>query len=175
MHSTTTQTRGTGEAARRSRRRIDGRLITAAAVVVVLLIDQISKEIALHRLITGPAAVGGVDLRLVANRGVLFGIPAPTAVVVLATIAVIVVAFRASRRAGTVPAIAYGLLIGGALGNLVDRFQDRHFFPPAAVVDWITAGRITFNLADLFLVVAMATLVVVSSRGSAGDAAQPAV
>jgi lipoprotein signal peptidase len=67
------------------------------------------------------------------------------------------------------------LLIGGALGNLVDRFQDRHFFPPAAVVDWITAGRITFNLADLFLIMAMVTLVAVSSRGTARDATQPAV
>ncbi|MFV1999403.1 MAG: signal peptidase II, partial [Acidimicrobiia bacterium] len=44
------------------------------------------------------------------------------------------------------------LLAGGALGNLVDRFQDRHFFPSGAVVDWISAGRITFNLADVFLI-----------------------
>jgi len=136
----------------------------AAAVVLVLAVDQISKEIALHGLLSGPTTIGGIRMRLVANDGVLFGFPAPVAVVVLATVAVIVVAMRSSRGAGLFPAIAYGLLVGGALGNLIDRFQDRHFFPPAAVVDWIVAGRFTFNLADVSLVVAMAMLLLLSKK-----------
>jgi len=60
--------------------------------------------------------------------------------------------------------IAYALLDGGVLGNLVDGFQDRHFFPQAAVVHRIGAKQITFNLADIFLLVAVAMLPLVSSR-----------
>ncbi|MCL1593247.1 MAG: signal peptidase II [Actinomycetia bacterium] len=150
--------------------RVDPRWILVATVAAVLAFDQLSKEIALHRLLDGPATIGGIDLRLVANRGILFGFPAPVAVVVLATIAVVVVAVRSSRGAGLLPVVAYGLLVGGALGNLVDRFQDRHFFPPGAVVDWIVAGRFTFNLADVFLVAAMVMLLVLPTRRSRAGA-----
>ena len=154
--------------------RIDRRWILAVAVILVLAVDQVSKEIALHGLLSGPTTVGGVQLNLVANRGVLFGFPAPLVVVVIATIGVIAVAVRASRGSGVLPAVAYGLLVGGALGNLADRFQDRHFFPPSAVVDWIVAGRFTFNLADVSLVVAIATLLLLSMRSDPSPGAKPA-
>ena len=151
-------------------RRVNPRWILVATVAAVLAVDQLSKEIALHGLLSGPTTIGGIDLKLVANRGILFGFPAPVAVVVLATIAVVVVAVRSSRGAGLLPVVAYGLLVGGALGNLMDRFQDRHFFPPGAVVDWIVAGRFTFNLADVFLVAAMAMLLVLPMRRSPAGA-----
>ena len=140
------------------RRRHTALWVLVGAVVGVFVVDQVSKELALHALLTGPTMLGGVRLQLVANRGILLGIPAPTGFVVLATLAVVVVALRSARGARWPTSLAFGLLAGGALGNLADRFQDRHFFPSAAVVDWITAGRITFNLADVFLIAGVAML-----------------
>ena len=132
--------------------------VLLGTVLGVLLIDQVSKELALHALLAGPTTLAGVRLQLVANRGILLGFPAPTAVIVLATMGVVVAAIRSARGSHWMTTLAYGLLAGGALGNLVDRFQDRHFFPSAAVVDWISAGRITFNIADVFLIVGVAML-----------------
>ncbi len=135
------------------------RWLLAVAIAGSLAIDQITKELAIHALRSGPVTVGGLRFRLVANRGVLLGFPAPTVIIVVATIGIVVVALRSTRRSGLATALAFGLLAGGALGNLVDRFWQRHLFPPDAVVDWISMGRITFNLADVFLITGAAMLV----------------
>jgi signal peptidase II len=150
--------------------------VLVASLVAAFIIDQVSKELALHALLAGPITVGGVRLHLIANRGVLLGIPAPGWVVVVATAAVIVMALRSTWNGRWTTSLAFGLVVGGALGNLVDRFLERHFFPDAAVVDWISAGRITFNLADVFVVTGIAMLVFLPSydvqpvrAASAGD------
>jgi len=158
----------------RQPRRLIGRpvrssfLIMAAAVAGSLFVDQVSKAIALRMLMSGPITFGNLRLHLVANRGILMGLPAPTFAVVLATIAVVVVALRASRTPDRTAAFAYGLMAGGALGNLVDRGLQRQLFPGGAVVDWISFGRMTFNLADVFLVTGVA--IVVLFTGTTGDA-----
>lgn len=149
--------------------------ILFGAVVGVLVIDQVSKELALHALLTGPTTLGGVRLQLIANRGILLGFPAPTGFIVLATIGVVVAALRSARGTHWTTSLAYGLLAGGALGNLADRFQDRHFFPSAAVVDWISAGRITFNLADVFLIVGVVMLLFLPTRESQHELERVAV
>jgi len=140
------------------RKRLIALWVLIVVLVAALVIDQVSKELALHALISGPRTIAGVRLQLVANRGILLGIPAPTGLIALATLAVVVAALRSARGARWTMTLAYGLLAGGALGNLVDRFQDRHFFPSNAVVDWISTGRITFNLADVFLISGVALL-----------------
>ncbi len=155
---TTLATDTPSDARARRRSRFTALWVLFGAVVGALVIDQVSKEIALHALLTGPTTLAGVRLQLVANRGILLGIPAPTGLVVLATLGVVIAALWSARGARWTTSLAYGLLAGGALGNLVDRFQDRHFFPSAAVVDWISMGRITFNLADVFLVGGVALL-----------------
>jgi signal peptidase II len=124
-----------------------------------LAADQITKEVAVHGLSSGPITLGGLRLHLVANRGILLGFPAPASIIVLATVAVVIVALRSARGSRLTTAFGYGLLAGGALGNLADRLQVRHAFPPEAVVDWISVGRITFNLADVFLVAGVMMLV----------------
>lgn len=137
---------------------IDTRWVLAIAISMVFAVDQITKELAIHTLSSGPITLGGLRLHLVANRGILLGFPAPTSIIVLATVGVVIVALRSARGSRLTTALAYGLLAGGAMGNLFDRFQGRHGFPPEAVVDWISVGRITFNLADVFLVVGVVML-----------------
>jgi len=147
------------------RSRLTALWVLIVVLVVALVIDQVSKELALHALVSGPRTIAGVRLQLVANRGILMGIPAPTGLIVLATIAVVFTAVRSARGSRWSMTLAYGLLAGGALGNLVDRFQDRHFFPSEAVVDWISAGRITFNLADVFLIAGVVLLFLLPIAG----------
>lgn len=158
MTTDPTTTNPPGSVSDTSRRDFGARWILAAAIAGALVVDQITKELAIHMLRSGPITFGGLRLRLVANRGVLLGFPAPTVIIVLATIGVVVVALHSTRRSGVATALAFGLLAGGALGNLVDRFWDRHLFPSAAVVDWISLGRITFNLADVFLITGVTML-----------------
>jgi signal peptidase II len=143
-----------------------------ATLTVTIVIDQVTKEFALHALLAGPVTVSGVRLHLIANRGILLGIPAPNWVVVVATLGVLALAVRSVNRTSWMTSLAFGLLAGGALGNLFDRFQTRHFFPDAAVVDWISAGRITFNLADVFIIAGVALLAFMPTRTSEDEATE---
>lgn len=136
--------------------------------------DQITKFAALRLLASGPVDLGPIHLHLVANRGIVMGFPAPTLIVILAAIGVAAMALRESRRHGGRTAIAWWVIAGGAFGNLTDRFLQRGLFPPNTVVDWISVGHVTFNLADLLLVVGGALLFCYPRRGAGGGAEAPA-
>ena len=57
--------------------------------------------------------------------------------------------------------IAYGLIVGGALGNLVDRIFRGPGFLDGKVIDWIDLWWIpTFNVADMSITIAVSLLVV---------------
>ena len=79
---------------------------------------------------------------------------------------------RAARRL-TSPgwAVALGLVLGGALGNLIDRFFRAPSPGKGHVVDWISLfaddGHVwpIFNLADSCIVVGGALAVLLSLRG----------
>ncbi|MDW7981948.1 MAG: signal peptidase II [Thermomicrobium sp.] len=138
--------------------------IVAAVATVVLLIDQLSKLLVVRFLgPTGPieevVLIPGV-LRLfyVENTGAAFGLfqgrnP------VLATVALLVVVALAVWFRAVVSwwpgALALGLQLGGAVGNLVDRFR-RGF-----VVDFIDFSFWpTFNVADSAITIGVLLLVV---------------
>jgi signal peptidase II len=134
---------------RRSRWRLV--LLVAAGVVGV---DQTTKAIALDTLRAGPYhVVGPISLRLAYNTGVAFSIGAgwalPIVLVVLVVLAGLLRAFRRSVDEAGV-AVALGLVLGGALGNLADRLFRGH---GGAVVDFVRVGFWpTFNLADASIV-----------------------
>ncbi|MDK1039255.1 MAG: signal peptidase II [Actinomycetota bacterium] len=125
---------------------IDTCCVLAIAVSVVFAVDQITKEFAIHALASGPITLGGLHLHLVANRGAALAFTAPTSIVVLATVGVVIVALRSARGSRITAAFAYGLLAGGALGNLADRFQVRHFHPrPSSTGSRSVASRSTLR------------------------------
>ncbi|HEY0119562.1 MAG TPA: signal peptidase II [Cellulomonas sp.] len=149
------------------------RLVRAvvAITLVVLAVDQLTKWRALARLVPGERIdlVGSLlGLELVFNPGAALSIATGMTWVltVIAALVVVVVA-RASRRLGSrLWTLAFGLLLGGALGNLVDRF----FRPPAParghVVDFIAYGNwFVGNVADIAIVVAAALVVLQTLRG----------
>jgi signal peptidase II len=136
---------------------------TVAAVVVVL--DQIAKFLAVKYLEgKPPVEVVGEWVRLyfLRNPGAAFSIgTAYTWVFAAIAMAVVVVVIRTSRKLGSVWwAVAFGGLLGGAIGNLLDRIFREPGFLRGHVVDFIALPNFAvFNLADS-AIVCSATLMV---------------
>ena len=140
--------------------------------VLLALIDQTSKTIILTFVMKPPRIIEITEhfnLVLVWNRGVSFGMLQSSSVwgpILLGavTLIIIVLLFFWLREANTkLYAIALGLIIGGALGNLTDRviyqavvdFIDIHFFgyhwPAFNVADSaISIGAIYIIYESLF-------------------------
>jgi signal peptidase II len=147
--------------------------------VVVLALDIVSKTIVVATLSdrTPIRLLGGLlTLRESRNPGAAFSI-GPGDTILFTAIAVGVIAFivRTARRIYSLPwAIALGLLLGGATGNLTDRI----FRAPGPfrgwVVDWIQIPHWpVFNLADSSIVCGGALMVLLAARGHRLDAGPP--
>lgn len=142
-------------------------LVAAMVTTGLVVVDQVTKAMAAEALAAGPAHVGILHLRLVANRGIFMGmIGLPIWLITILTLAVVAMAVRAQWRGGTSTLMALALLSAGAVGNLIDRYLQRPDFPPNAVVDWLSFGGMTFNLADVFLAAAVLLLLGTESRRS---------
>ena len=152
--------------------------------VAVLAADIISKTIVVATLSDRHCLVGGVavssppPIRLLGgvltlcesrNPGAAFGIGGTSTTIVFTAIAVGVIAFiiRTSRQIYSLPwAVALGLLLGGATGNLTDRI----FRSPGPlrgwVVDWIQLPHWpVFNLADSSISCGVVLFVLLAARG----------
>ena len=72
-----------------------------------------------------------------------------------------------TRRIGSTGwAVALGLLLGGALGNLIDRLFREPSFGRGEVVDFIAYAHVFVgNVADIAIVVAAVVIVLLSIRG----------
>jgi signal peptidase II len=143
-----------------SRSRIVGRAWGRAGLVLVavVVVDQVTKALVRHDIEQGDSnsvfpAVSFVHVR---NKGVAFGffsgggwiVPALTAVALAALVAYFVLH---PRRSGLW--LATGLLIGGALGNVIDRLRE------GAVTDFIKLPHWdAFNVADMAITFGVLTL-----------------
>jgi signal peptidase II len=133
---------------------------------VLVLLDQITKQIALELLEPGrfvPWIGPHVGWQLVFNPGGAFGIPAPHWLFLLVTIGVVVLVARVLPRTPTLlGAAAYGMLLAGAIGNVLDRlFQPGgEGFGTGHVVDFVAWGSFPrFNVADSAITVGFVLLV----------------
>jgi signal peptidase II len=142
-------------------------VLIGATTVVVVALDQLAKWWALEVLADGPIHVGWtLYLRLTFNSGASFSLgPGLTPFLKAAAVALLVVLITMTRSVRTAPsAVAMGLLIGGALGNLTDRLVRDH---GGAVVDFVDFGWWpVFNVADAALVCGAILLVLVEMRRS---------
>ncbi|MFJ8182029.1 signal peptidase II [Streptomyces sp. NPDC096105] len=152
----------------RGKRRI---AVLFAVAAVAYAFDLVSKMIVVAKLEHHePIEVIGDWLRFEAirNAGAAFGFgEAFTVIFTVIAAAVIVVIFRLARKLYSLPwAIALGLLLGGALGNLTDRiFRSPGVFE-GAVVDFIAPKHFAvFNLADSAIVCGGILIVLLSFRG----------
>lgn len=139
--------------------------------VLVYLVDQGTKWWAEHALDDGRSrqVIGDLlQFRLTHNPGAAFSMGTGyTVVLTVIALAVVVFTIRSAQRLGSTGwAIALGLLLGGALGNVTDRiFRDPAPFR-GHVVDFIALPHYPiFNIADSAICVAAVLFVVQSVRG----------
>jgi signal peptidase II len=148
------------------------------AAIVTLIIDQASK---LWLLFVFDIAHRGAvqvtpffDLVLAWNVGISFGwfqsdsAAAQIALMAIKVVAVVVLAIWMARSRTPLATVALGLIIGGAIGNAIDRFAY------GAVVDFAlfhvqigekTLNWYVFNLADVAIVAGVAALLYDSFLG----------
>lgn len=148
-------------------------LLVAAALTYAL--DLGSKLVAVSRLEgQEPIAIAGrvLTLQVFRNSGAAFSSgQAFTAVFTAISVAVVVVIARVARRLQSFPwAVALGLLLGGALGNLTDRIFRAPGVFRGHVVDFISVEHFAvFNLADSAIVCGGALVVLLSFLGTSLD------
>ena len=137
----------------------------AAAVVAA---DQLTKWWAVDRLSRGPiTVVGSIRLALTHNSGGAFGLGSGVVpMVVLAVIALIVVLFVLGRSVDRpAMAVALGLVLGGALGNLGDRVFRSPGFGRGSVIDFVDLRWWpVFNVADAAITCGCVVLILLSFR-----------
>jgi signal peptidase II len=159
--------------------------VLAGVAVFVLALDAISKALVVANLTPGqPVHVIGTLLQwnLLRNSGAAFSLGTGyTAVFTVLAIGVIAYVIRTARRLrSTAYAIAFGLLLGGASGNLADRLLRAPGVFRGNVVDWIDVAHYdgVFNLADSAICCAGALFVILAllgfhTDGTRGDRAAP--
>ena len=141
-----------------------------AVILATLLLDQLTKWLALERLGNGKVVelFWTLQMRLVRNAGVSFGkgdgLGQLIAVVVFVVIVVLVKVAVNSKDRRT--SVLYGLIIGGALGNLTDRvFRKSDGFLKGEVVDFIDfQWWPVFNIADSAICVGAVLLIIDSFK-----------
>lgn len=134
-------------------------------LVAVLALDQVVKALVVDALLRGEQRdlLGPVKLVNTRNTGVAFGQLQDGGIVVSLVIAVALGALLVyfARNAGK-PLIwlPTGMLLGGALGNIVDRVRE------GAVIDFLKLPHWpAFNVADSAITVGVVILLVVVERG----------
>ncbi len=147
--------------ARRERREVRRRWrVFAILAVAVLVLDQVTKITVRAALEPRSAhqVVPGFDISRVTNDGIAFGLfpGRQTAVAILTVLALcaIAVALAGIVHRNVIVAAGAALLVGGSLGNLIDRLLH------GAVTDFLDPARWpAFNVADIGIVSGAALIV----------------
>jgi signal peptidase II len=153
------------------------RLIVLLAVVAVLayVSDQASKAIALDVLADGssrPFIGDFIRLQLIGNPGAALSLGAGNTWVmtVIAGGVLLAIVFVAKDLGSRAWAIALGLLLGSALGNLTDRFVRPPGGGEGHVVDFLDYhGWFIGNVADIWIVGAAGLIIILALRGIGVD------
>jgi signal peptidase II len=152
----------------RARRRGAVWLFTVAGLV--FLLDRLTKVWAEQRLFSDPIEVihGVLTFRFATNPGGAFslGQNAPWFFATASIVVSIVIVVTAFRHTNLLTAVALGLVLGGAVGNLTDRLTRGEDFFSGRVVDFIDLQIWpVFNIADAAIVVGAVILAVSSFVG----------
>ena len=147
-------------------------MLLGAVALLLYGLDQLVKDLVVRNLTEGqlvPVLGPVLQLHYVTNSGAAFSL-ASGFTWILSIVALGVVAFIAwfSRRIRSLAwAVVFGLVLGGAIGNLTDRLFRPPGFGTGHVVDFVQLIYFPaiFNLADAGIVVAMARFLVLSLRG----------
>ena len=143
-------------------------LVLAVAAIVVVL-DQLTKTWAEHHVADRSIHVlWTLRLKLELNPGIAFSLgQGSTGLVTIAAVAILcLVAVLVWRTSGTALGVAFGLIVGGAVGNLSDRLF-RH--NAGQVIDFIDLRWWpVFNLADAAISCGVILAVLLGARAERG-------
>lgn len=156
---------------RRHRRQAQRRWMRFGVLAVaVLVLDQATKAVIRANLDPRERidVVPGFQISRVANEGIAFGLfpgrQAMVAVLTVVALCAIAVALAGLVGRNATVAAGAGLLVGGSVGNLIDRLT------LGAVVDFIDFARWpAFNVADCGITVGAALIVVGLMQDAEGD------
>jgi len=140
-------------------------MLTGIIALVIIIADQITKWWATDLLSSGRITVikNFFYLTLVHNRGAAFGIfPGRNILFIvlsLLTIAALIFFYRSFFSGSSLARISGGLILGGAVGNLIDRFRFNY------VVDFLdfqfgSYHWPAFNIADSAICVGVTLLII---------------
>jgi signal peptidase II len=134
-------------------------------MAAIVIADQVTKALVRSSLARGEEepVLGFVKLVHVRNEGVAFGAFAGGGTIVAVLVAVAVVAllaYFASHAERPLVWIPTGMLLGGAMGNIIDRLRD------GAVTDFVKLPAWpAFNVADISITLGVVVLLWVMERG----------
>jgi signal peptidase II len=138
--------------------------------LVVVVLDQVTKALVLRVLTPGrfvPLLGEHIGWQLVGNRGAAFGIPLPTFVFPIVTVVVIVMVVKGLPDLFSPVLVgSQGLVVGGAIGNVIDRISRAEVgLLDGEVVDFVAWGSFPrFNVADAAITVGVVVLVLAMLR-----------
>ncbi|MEO9010706.1 MAG: signal peptidase II [Nakamurella sp.] len=153
--------------------RIAQTLWPVAVVVSVVMADAASKSWVRHDAGPHRSAFGGVlQIRQVRNAGAAFGLGShyPGIILAAAVISTFAVAWWLTKAKSTGERLWISVVLGGALGNLVDRLTN------GAVTDWLHVAWYspTFNLADIAIRIGVLLTIACRVRATCRTRAAPA-
>ena len=162
-----------GAADRSAPRRTALVLATAFAVLVADVVSKVAIVATMHEGETVRVLGRLLRINYTRNAGAAFSIGTGATVLftAVAVVVAVVIVRQARRLASRSWAVTLGLLLGGALGNLVDRLLRSPGPMRGHVVDWIELPHWpVFNLADSAIVVGVCVAVLLAARGVPFDA-----
>jgi len=129
------------------------RRLALVAAAIIVAFDQLTKWIAVGALSDGPVPLidGFLQFRLVKNAGASFSLfQDGGAVIALVAIgAVVMIVLVVQQVPSRMESLALGLVLGGAVGNLLDRVFRGDGFLNGKVIDFVDFDFFpTFNVAD---------------------------
>ena len=135
--------------------------LVALAIVVI---DQVTKQLALANLepyVVHPVLGDALAIQLVFNSGAAFSLGNDTTwiLTIVAAAVTVGIVFYARRAHSGLATWIFGIGLGGALGNLIDRLLREPSFGQGHVVDMINYnGWFVGNVADIAIVGAAAAV-----------------
>jgi signal peptidase II len=149
--------------------------LLGAVAVLAYVSDQVTKLVALDVLADGqprPFIGDFISFRLIGNPGAALSLGAGNTWVMTLIAAGVLVAivFVAKDLGSRAWALALGLLLGSALGNLTDRFARPPGGGEGHVVDFLDYnGWFIGNVADIWIVGAAGLIILLALRGLGVD------
>ncbi|MDY6065120.1 MAG: signal peptidase II [Finegoldia sp.] len=150
-------------------------MLSVVTSILVILLDQLTKNMAISLKNNEIVIIDNfLKFTYLENRGAAFGILQEKRIIlIIFTILVIgvisIFLFKNYKEISTLGRIFFGLLIGGALGNFIDRFLNGY------VVDYISVTFPNgyqfpiFNLADICVVISCIGLAIILIKGDKVD------